>query len=59
MLLNSTGLSEEIKRVGVERGYGVSAGDSKMRCVARAKSSVLVSVEGDVLRIGEDAVAID
>ena len=59
MLLSSTGLSAETKRVSVESGYGISAGKSNKRCVARAKSSVRVSGEEDVLRIGEEPVAID
>lgn len=62
MLRRSTGLSEEMKRVGISREKKCVSGDSKCRCVAAARSSVALEASvgsDDVVAFGGVLVAIE
>ena len=48
-----------MKRVGVDSGYEATVGEVKVRCVASVRSSVGVSADGEVVRIGGVELAMD
>ena len=52
MLRRSTGLLEEIKRVGVSSGMKCVSGVVKWRCVARARSSILSMFDSEAELVG-------
>jgi len=60
MLRRSTGVSEEVKRVGVERGKLWGSGDVKCRWVARVRLEVGEAVlSGEAVVVGGVSVAMD
>ena len=61
MLRRSTGLPEEMKRVGVSSEMKCVSGDVKRRCVARARFSAVLSEsesEADVVGSGGSSEAM-